>query len=182
MAHGDAPLNPGSLWFLCLLLFVDGATIAVASTVLLLQYGRLHDPLKLAIFGGIASASGSAVQLLLLRFILNTRRPWLQRFAPSREKLEAAVRSYRSASFVTILVARATPLPDAPLKFVAAVAHYPVLLYGLACLLGTMPYFYALALVGKKFPIPTWVLVTAVVLVALAVLFDRWRKRRKSAT
>jgi uncharacterized membrane protein YdjX (TVP38/TMEM64 family) len=160
---------------------VDGATLAVSSTVLLLTYGRHHDPWVLALAGGASSALGSSVQLLILKWILSSKHGWMKRFTPSREKLEAALKSYPSASFITLVVARATPLPDAPLKLVAAVLEYPVHLYGLACFLGQAPYFFALALIGSKVKIPTWVLITAIVLIFAGVLFDRLRKRRTKA-
>ena len=167
----------GSLWFLCLLLFLDGATLAAFSTVLLIQYGRYHEPWRVALAGGAASALGSVIQLLLLRWALSAKHPWMNRFAPSREKLEAAVGNYPSASFVALTVARATPLPDAPLKLVAAFLEYPVQLYGLASLLGSIPYYYALAWFGSKVRIPAWLLIAALALIAIGLLVDRWRKR-----
>jgi uncharacterized membrane protein YdjX (TVP38/TMEM64 family) len=171
-----------SLWFLCLLLFLDGATFSFASTVLLLHYGRYHHPVLLAVAGGASSAIGSSVQLLILRWVLGSGQPWMKRFAPSREKLQAALKSYPSASFLALVTARATPLPDAPLKLVAATIGYPVALYGLATFLGSMPYFYALALIGSKVRIPLWVLLGAAGAVVAGVLVDRWRKRRRSGS
>jgi len=173
-------MSPESLWVLCLLLFVDGATLAISSTVLLLTYGRFHPPWQVALAGGAASAMGSMLQLLFFRWALSSRHRWMRRFAPSREKLEAALRSYPSASFLALTVARATPLPDAPLKLVAAVIEYPIPLYGLATYLGSIPYYYALALIGSKVRIPLWMLITALVVIGLGFLVDRWRKRRRS--
>ena len=45
----------------------------------------------------------------------------MRRLAPSREKIEEAIRHYPSASFLSLLAARATPIPDAPLKILATV-------------------------------------------------------------
>jgi ribonucleoside-triphosphate reductase len=170
-----------SLVILCLLLFVDGATLAVFTTPLLLQYGKLHEPWQVAVFGGLASAAGSACQILLLRLALDAKIPWIQRFAPSREKLEAALASYPSASFLALALARATPLPDAPLKLVAAVVRYPAGLYALAVFLGSLPYYFVLALVGRAVKIPTWIVVAAVVAIAAGVVIDRLRRRGKPA-
>ena len=166
-----------SLWMMCLLLFVDGATFSFATTPLLLRYGRLHEPWQIACLGGAASATGSAVQLLVLRWLLSARHPWMRRFAPSQRKLEAAYRAYPSASFLALLLARATPLPDAPLKLVAAAVNYPVMRYALAVYLGALPYYFALAFVGGRFPIPTWVLVVATIAIVLGFAIDRWRRR-----
>lgn len=172
-------MGADSLLLLCLLLFVDGATFAFFTTPLLLQYGKYHAPWQVALAGGAASALGSIVQLLLLKWALSSEHPWMNRFAPSREKLSAATQQYPSASFLALLVARATPLPDAPLKLAAAVVDYSPLLYGLALFLGALPYYFVLALVGNKVHIPGWVLVVAGVAVVLGALIDQWRRRRK---
>jgi len=168
-----------SLWVLCLLLFVDGATFAIFTTPLLLQYGKYHEPWVVALAGGIASALGGGIQILLLRWILASSHPWTRRFAPTREKLQAALASHPSASFLTLVVARATPLPDAPLKIAAAAAGYPVLNYCAAILLGSIPYYYALALAGHVFKFPTWIIVAALGAILLGILIDRIFRRPK---
>ena len=75
-------------------------------------------------------------------------------------------------------MARATPLPDAPLKLVAAAAGYPVGRYALAIFLGALPYYFALVIAGRKFKPPAWLLVAATVAIALGVLIDRLRRRQ----
>jgi uncharacterized membrane protein YdjX (TVP38/TMEM64 family) len=172
-----ASVPADSLWLLCLLLFADGATFAFFTTPLLLHYGHALPAWQVAVIGGLASALGSAVQLLVLRWLLASSHPWMRRFAPSRDKLETALRQYPSASFLALAVARATPLPDAPLKLVAAVIEYPPALYGLAVYLGSLPYYFALAVVGSKVAFPGWVLVLAAVAIVLGYLIDRWRRR-----
>jgi len=169
-----------SLWVLCLLLFVDGATFAFFTTPLLLQYGKLHAPWAVALAGGAASAAGSVVQLAIIRGALNADWPWLRRFVPTREKVREVLKRYPSASFLAILVARATPLPDAPLKIVAAAVRYPLPLYGLAIWLGAMPYYFVLSLVGQKVKIPTRIIVIATILVAIGFLIDRLRRSRQA--
>ena len=170
-----------SLWMMCLLLFAEGGTLSFLTTPTLLYYGKHHEPWVVGLAGSAASAAGSAVQLLLLRWLLSERHRWVQRFAPSREKVEAAVRRYPSASFMALLLARATPLPDAPLKLVAAVVEYPVPLYTLAVFLGALPYFYVLALLGREFHVPTWILIAAAAVLAVGVVVDRLRARARPA-
>jgi uncharacterized membrane protein YdjX (TVP38/TMEM64 family) len=171
-------VTPTSLWVLCLLLFADGATFAFATTPLLLQYAKYHSPWAVAIAGSVSSGLGSTVQLMILRWLLSESQPWMRRFTPRREQFEAALERYPSTSFAAIALARATPLPDAPIKLVAAVIRYPLGLYFLAILLGALPYYFVIALVGRAVEFPTWVLVAAVVLLALLVLVDHLRKRR----
>lgn len=170
-----------SLWVLCLLLFLDGATFSVATTPLLLAYGKYHSPWVVAVAAAAASAAGGAVQILVLRWLLSGRHPWTRRFAPTREKLEAAVHHHPSASFLALVVARATPLPDAPLKLAAAAAGYPVSRYCAAILLGSIPYYFALALLGHTLKLPVWVLVIGAALILFGVLVDRIRRNARPA-
>jgi uncharacterized membrane protein YdjX (TVP38/TMEM64 family) len=129
--------------------------------------------------GSTSSGLWSALQYAELRWLLLARHRWMKRFAPSREKLEAAIRQYPSTSFLTILVARATPLPDAPVKLVAAFLEYPVRLYFLATLMGALPYYYVIALAGSRFRFPTWILIAAFLAIGLFALVDWLCKRRR---
>lgn len=171
-------MNLESLWVLCGLLFLDGATFSFATTPLLLEYAKYHEPWLVAAAGGVSSGLGSAVQFMLLRWALRTDRPWMRRFGPRSGQLEAALRRHPSASFVTILMARAMPLPDAPVKLVAAAGGYPVHLYLLAVLIGAVPYYFTISLLGKAVRIPTWVLLAVIVVMLLFVTVDRLRRRR----
>ncbi len=167
---------------MCLVLFAEGGTLSFLTTPTLLYYGKFHEPWVVGLAGSAASAAGSALQLWALRWALSGRQRWMRRFAPSREKVKAAIRRFPSASFVALLVARATPLPDAPLKLVAAAIGYSILLYSIAVFLGALPYFYVLALLGREFKIPNWILIAAVVAIVLGLVIDRLRPRRRSAS
>ncbi len=173
-------MNADSLLVLCVLLFVDGATFAFATTPLLLHYGQFHAPWLVALAGGAASALGSAVQLWVLGWLLAADQPWMRRFVPSRERLESMLARYPSASFVALVVARATPLPDAPLKLVAAAIGYPIPRYALAIFLGALPYYYALAWIGHAVKIPTWLILAAIGLLAVGVVVDRLRRKKEA--
>lgn len=170
-----------SLPVLCLLLFLDNATTAAATTPLLLTYAPRFEPWQVGLFGAASAGLGSTVQLLLFRWLLAAPWRWVQRFAPSRDRVEKALASSPSASFMAILIARATPLPDGPIKLVAAAGRYPLPLYFTAVLLGGIPYFALLAWLGHEFPIPPWALLLLIVIIALVYLFERWRKRVRAA-
>ena len=169
---------PGeSLLVLCLLLFLDNATLAAFTTPLLLAYAPRFEPWQVGVFGSAAAGAGSTVQLVLFRWLLATDWPWVKRFAPGRDRVERTLRGSPSASFLAILIARATPLPDGPIKLVAAAGRYPLPRYFVAVLLGGIPYFAALAWLGHEFPVPPWVLIVLVVAIVLVFVFERWRKR-----
>ena len=171
-----------SLPVLCLVLFVDNATTASFTTPLLLTYAPRFEPWQVGVFGAASAGAGSTVQLLLFRWILGSNWGWAKRFAPSRERVAKALAASPSASFMAILIARATPLPDGPIKLVAAAGHYPLPRYFLAVLLGGIPYFALLTWLGHEFPIPPWVLLLLVVVIALVFVVERWRRRGRTAT
>ena len=161
----------------CLLVFLDNVTLGLATNALLIEAGKSHAAWMLAVFGGLASALGAMVQLWALRWALSSRHAWARRFAPSEEKLRAAVARYRRASFLMLVLVRATPIPDLPLKLVAAAGGYSIPLYGLAVWLGALPYYYLLARIGKAFNPPLWIIVGAFVVIGLVGWLEGWRRR-----
>lgn len=174
---------PGeSLVVLCLLLFLDNATVAAFTTPLLLAYAPRFEPWQVGLFGAASAGAGSTIQLVLFRWILSTDWPWVKRFAPSRDRLEKALAASPSTSFLAIVVARATPLPDGPIKLIAAAGRYPLPRYFVAVLLGGIPYFALLAWLGHEFPVPPWALVALVVIVALVFAFERLRNRGRASS
>ena len=165
---------------LCLVLFLDNATFSALTTPLLLAYAPHFEPWKVGVFGAASAGLGSTVQILIFRWILSTNWGWVKRFAPSRERVQKAIAESPSASFLAILIARATPIPDGPIKIVAAAGHYPLGRYFLAVLLGGTPYFALLAWLGHEFPIPPWVLLLIIMAVGGIFVFERWRKRGRT--
>src|SRR5262249_53962669 len=119
--------------------------------------------------------------LVAMRWIVSGQRPWARRFAATRAKLASALAGSPSTSFLAILIARATPLPDGPIKWIAAAGGYPLPRYFAAVLLGGIPYFAVLAWVGHEFPVPPWVLLLIVAVIVLVFVFERWRKRGRPA-
>jgi uncharacterized membrane protein YdjX (TVP38/TMEM64 family) len=172
-----SPAALHSLWMLAGLLFLDGLSFSFATTPLMLRWGQYHPAWQVAGVGSVASAAGSAVQLVLLRWVLAGERPWMRRLAPSRRRIEEAVSRHPSASFMALVIARATPLPDAPLKLAAAATGYPIPRYAAAVLLGGLPYYFVLALLGARFRFPVWLLIALVVVVLMAFAIDRLRQR-----
>ncbi len=168
----------GSLWVLCAWLFLDSATIGVVTTPLLLLASQQFVPVHVALAGGLASAAGSLLQLLVLRAMLAAHRPWMRRFLPTRDAIDAALQRYPTTSFMAIAIARATPLPDAPIKIVAAVIRYSPALYFIAVLLGAIPYYWALAWIGHRFRLPAWLIAAIAAVIVVAVVVDRVKRSR----
>ncbi len=63
---------------------------------------------------------------------------------------------------------------------IVAAGRYPLPLYLLAVVLGGIPYFALLAVIGHELKIPPWILLLVVVAIVLVFLFERWRKRGKA--
>lgn len=167
-----------TLWFLALVVLANEATLSSFTSVLVIDMGRFHPAWQIAGIAGVCSSLGSAVQLLLFRWMLAADRPWMRRFVPSKEQLQATLARYPSASFAALVLARATPLPDAPLKIVAAVIGYPMPLYMLAVLLGSIPYYYALAAFGHFIKLPRpWLYGGVAMIVIVGFIADRLRRR-----
>jgi membrane protein YqaA with SNARE-associated domain len=167
-----------SLFALLGLLVLDGATLGIASNALIIEGGKTHAPWLLAVFGGLASAVGGVAQLFGLRWALSSRHRWARRLAPSEDKLEEAFTRYRRASFLALVVMRATPIPDLPLKLVAAVGRYPIPLFGVAVWLGALPYYFLLAKIGQVVRPPWWAVVAAMAGIALVGTLETWRRHR----
>ena len=174
-----APGGPAMLALLCALLFADGATFAFATTPLVLEFGKRLPAWEIGLVGGAASALGSTVQFLALRWALAGRRRWMQRLAPSRKRVEEALARNPSSSFLAIVIARATPLPDTPVKLAAAAGGYPAPRFGLATWIGAVPYYFALALLGRALKLPLWLILGVVAALLAGFLLDRLRRARR---
>jgi uncharacterized membrane protein YdjX (TVP38/TMEM64 family) len=164
----------------CVLLFLDGATLGLASNALVIDAGKRHLPWQVAVFGGLASAVGAMLQLAALRWLLSSRHRWARRLAPSEEKLQAALAKHRNSSFLAFVIMRATPVPDLPLKLVAAVARYPIPRFGLALWIGAVPYYYLLARIGRALQPPLWAIAGVLVLIGLIGWLEGLRRRRRA--
>ncbi len=172
-----------SLGLVLVSLFLDGATLGLFTPWLLFDAGKRFSPWTLAWAGGAASAAGSMVQLAALRWLVAERRPWLgRRWHELRARLEAGLARYRSTSFLALVLMRATPVPDLPLKLVAAAGGYPIARYGLAVWLGALPYYYLIAKAGEWVRLPTWVVAIAAGAVLVAALVERWRRSASRST
>jgi uncharacterized membrane protein YdjX (TVP38/TMEM64 family) len=176
-------VTPAPLWLVLLGLFLDGATVGLLTPFLLFDAGKRVSPWTLAWAGGAASAAGSMVQLHVLRWLLAEERPWLAtRGHHLRGRLHSALERYRNASFLALVAMRATPIPDLPLKLVAAAGGYPIPRYGLAVWLGAIPYYYLIAKAGEWVAVPTWVVGAAAAAVLAVAVGERvWRRRAAAA-
>jgi membrane protein YqaA with SNARE-associated domain len=181
LAAGGLPPVFEQWWFFFGYLFVDALLFPLASTVYVAYMGERHVPGLVAVVGALGTTLGSLGQYFVVRWIVT--RPsglpgWLVRW---RAKLETAVQGSSHATFWTLFVIYATPLGAGPLRLVAAVGAFPPWKFALAIAAGCLPYYFAVALVGRAIKLPAWVyaaLVIALVALALAQYLARRAQAR----
>lgn len=84
---------------------------------------------------------------------------------------QAAVRWFGYQPFLTLVVAGFTPIPFFIFKFIAFAVKYPMPKYLAALLVGRLPRYYLLALVGAVFNLPNWLIIGAfIIMLSLYVL------------
>ncbi|MFQ5678228.1 MAG: hypothetical protein ACE5HP_02075 [Gemmatimonadota bacterium] len=76
-----------------------------------------------------------------------------------------AIRCFRRAPFLTLLVAALLPVPFFPFKFLSFSVRYPLGRYLTALLTARFPRYYFLAWAGAAFHIPGWILIGTFLLI-----------------
>jgi len=164
-------------WFYFTYLFVDAFLFPLASSLYVAYFGAQHTALSTALLGACATTLGSVGQYLVVRAIVTRPRGlpgWLVRL---RGRIENALTGSTHATFWALFVIYATPLGAGPLRIVAAAGGFPLGRFALAIFLGCLPYYFALAWLGRTVHLPLWVYVAAV-LAALALGAAQWLSRR----
>ena len=161
-----------------LYLFVDALALPIASTLYVAHMGARHAPLLVAALGAVATTAGSIGQYLLVRWLVAhpaLQWGWLRR---TRERIVAAVAGAGGATFWALFVIYATPLGAGPLRLVAAVGGYPLPRFGLAILLGCLPYYTAVAVLGRAIRLPAWAYAGLIAVAIIMTALVAWRRGR----
>ena len=66
---------------------------------------------------------------------------------------------FKKSPFLLLSGAAMSPIPYYPFKFLSIAGNYPLWKYQTALLVGRMPRYFLLALLGKALQVPTWLLV-----------------------
>jgi uncharacterized membrane protein YdjX (TVP38/TMEM64 family) len=135
---------------------------------------KVAPPWEIALLGSLAAAVAAVFDYFFVRRVF--RIAALERLRAHR--LFSRVESLaKVAPFLTIFFFAALPLPFAIPRVMMPITGYSLPRYVVAMALGRLPRIYVLALFGKIFDIPNWVLgavlIGAIVLGALGALFRR---------
>lgn len=139
---------------------------------ILLLYGKLYQPLLVALIGALVSVAAEYPDYYLYRVLLHSQTAdRLMRGAAPR----AVAAVFGRQPFLAIWLCACSPLPDWAARVLAAHSNYPVRRYLLAFLAGRIPKFWLLAAVGRYW-LPTGTVMWAVVAGSVAfTAIGLWR-------
>ncbi len=137
----------------------------------LLFFAKYYDPILVAIAGTIGSGVVAFADYELVERMFR-----LPRVSRARESklYKWSIKWFMRAPFWTSVAFSFTPLPIYIVRVLAPAAGYSVYRYVLAIMIGRLPRFYLVALLGHKMQLPTWLLVVIFfALIALVMLTTR---------
>ena len=111
--------------------------------------GTIYNPGFVVVIFGLATVSASLIDYFTIRKVLELRK-----FAPLKRTslYQAAVRCFYWHPWLTIVVFAFTPMvPFFPIRVLALSSNYPLLRYVSANVVGRVPRYYLLAVVGLQF-------------------------------
>ena len=163
-------LNP-LLYFLVYSIPSNMAISLFPHEPVLVFLGATYDPLLLAVLASIGTVIAGLLDYhvfvpLLAHNSLDTIK--------STKGYQTSIRWFGYHPFLTIVIAGFTPVPFFIFKFIAFAAQYPLFRYQSALLVGRLPRYYLLALVGELIEIPKWIIVGVFIGMFLIYLVNGW--------
>ena len=132
----------------------------------LLQAAKFFSPLWISVAGIIGCCTAGFLDYWIISPLINNYkvRPKLDNTRLFRKSLQY----FFKYPFAILVVAAISPVPFYPFKFLSIAGHYSLWKYQAALILGRMPRYYVLALMGQELQVSTWVLLVAFVLIVLS--------------
>jgi membrane protein YqaA with SNARE-associated domain len=129
----------------------------------LLYFAEFYSPWSLAIAGALGAAVGACTDYWIMNIALRPAgdepggklKQSIERLR-NAEHSQKAIRWFLRRPFVTTFVFALTPLPMHFVRVLAPASGYSRNRYVLAIVLGCMPRFYLVALLGHQLSLPPW--------------------------
>jgi ribonucleoside-triphosphate reductase len=156
--------------------FLLGAYCIPANSVIpfphepaVLFFAQFYDPLIVAIAATIGSIIATFADYAMVGAAMRTRA-----LASTRNSrlFQWATRWMRRYPFAIIVLFSFTPLPISIVRILAPAIDYPIPRYIAAQLVGRLPRFFILALIGHAVHIPGWILLALVVVLIGSVVLS----------
>ncbi len=132
-----------------------------------LFFADFYRPLWIAVAATVGSGIAAFSDYAIVRGAM--RHKWASRVSRGRW-FQWAVRSFMKRPFATVVLFAVSPLPVSVVRVLAPASTFSVWRYVAAMMVGRFPRFYVFAWVGLLLPIPTWVLVLAVLAPVLTMV------------
>lgn len=132
-----------------------------------LFFAQFYNPLWIALAATAGSIIASFSDYALVGAALHTRA-----LAGTRNSrvFKWAVDKMQRWPFAIVVLFSFLPLPISVIRVLAPASGYPIGRYIVAQIVGRLPRFYILALIGQVLVIPTWVLLALTLLIPLSML------------
>lgn len=151
--------------------------IPFASEPFIMAFGRLHEPLVVALVGTGAMFAIEFVNYQLYADVLHTRA--LRRFRNS-ELTRRVVQGFRHQPFLIVFIVAFGPIPFDMVRAISAISAYSFPRFLTAMVAGRFPRLWLIALTGSVLPFtPAQILVFGLAIAFLVTLFAVRRQVRR---
>lgn len=179
-----APATAGMVVFALIAIWMNGPSSVVVPAgfePMLLLFGKLYDPLLVALVGTLAATYIEFFNYHMFRGVLG-----LSALRPLRDSrlTQWAVALFERQPFLAVWTIAWAPIPFTVARILSAIAAYPVERHLLAVTLGRFPRFWLFAVLGDTLDIPSlvvWGFLGLMLLLGTSVVVWRWRRRRAPA-
>ncbi|MBN1273124.1 MAG: VTT domain-containing protein [Candidatus Aminicenantes bacterium] len=163
-----------NLWVLFLYCFPAEFLIAIVPhEPVILYFGKFYPALTVALITSAGTLLTETLNYSVFQYVTDSK---LFKKLSAKKTVSKLISLFNKAPFIALMVAGFTPIPFYPFRFLVVMARYPVLKYLSAVFLSRTPRFFILALIGKTFKFPDWLLVALFAVLILVANFPLLRK------
>ena len=150
----------------------------LANEPALLAAAKTAPPGVVAVAGTAGCIVAAILDYALIGWFVN--KSFVKRELDDTKVFRAAQRGFARAPFLLILASALLPVPFYPAKILAIAQGYPLARFVAAVVLGRLPRFYALALIGKEVQASGGALASAGAALALIGGWGIWRTVKRN--